>query len=463
MPKKKMQKMWGGRFNGDIADVAARMNLSLDFDRRLWRQDIAGSKAWAQAIAEIGILSDTELRTIHDGLDKIEKEFEDGTFDLRPEHEDIHMNIEARLTELAGDAGKKLHTGRSRNDQVVTDVRLYVRESIDRIVARIVDLLHVLTDLAAQHAGDPMPGYTHMQRAQPVTLGHHLLAYAEMLLRDRTRFLAARRHVNVLPLGSGALAGTAFPVDRAKLAHALGFEAVSENSIDAVASRDFATETMFAAVQMLVHLSRFGEELVIWSTTEFGFVRISDGFSTGSSMMPQKRNPDIAELLRAKPARALGDLVAVITAVKGLPLAYNKDLQEDKEPLFDSLDTAELAVEATAAMLREAVWNVGRMASSLRHGHVVATDVADALAWHGTPFRKAHEMVGKFVADMDKHGKDITDASNEILKEHFGDQAEVVRSSLDLTFSLDRRSVAGGTAPATVRSRAKVIASLLGG
>jgi len=344
---------WGGRFATAPADIMQRINASIGFDRALWRQDIAGSRAHAAMLSHVGIISQADEAAIAAGLDQIAADIEAGTFPFDAALEDIHMNIEARLTERVGDAGGRLHTARSRNDQVATDVRLWVRDAIDGLQAQITDLMRALAMRAAEHAATPMPGFTHLQTAQPVTFGHHLLAYVEMLSRDRGRLADARRRLNESPLGSAALAGTSFPIDRDMTAAALGFDRPTANSLDAVSDRDFALEYLAAAAIAATHLSRFAEEMVIWCSTPYGFISLSDAFTTGSSIMPQKRNPDAAELVRAKTGRITGALVALLTVMKGLPLAYAKDMQEDKEPVFETTASLSLALAATAGMVRD--------------------------------------------------------------------------------------------------------------
>ncbi|MFW5680676.1 MAG: argininosuccinate lyase, partial [Pseudomonadota bacterium] len=354
-----------------------RLNASIGFDQRLWRQDIAGSRAHATMLAACGIITEADQAAILEGLERIEAEIAAGEFRFSTELEDIHFNIESRLTELVGEPGRRLHTARSRNDQVATDTRLFARTAIDRADALLRDLQAVLIDHAEAEAETVMPGFTHLQAAQPVTLGHHLLAYVEMFGRDRSRFLDARRRMNECPLGAAALAGTSFPIDREMTAEALGFDRPAANSLDAVSDRDFVLDYLSAAAITATHLSRLGEEIVLWATRQFGFVVVSEAFSTGSSIMPQKRNPDAAELLRGKTGRVIGALVSLVTMLKGLPLTYSKDMQEDKEPLFDAVDTLELCLETAAAMLREVRFDRARMAAAAGVGFTTATDLAD--------------------------------------------------------------------------------------
>ena len=386
---------WGGRFAGGPSVIMQDINASIGFDRKLWRQDIRGSRAHAAMLAKIGLLSAQDEHAIASGLEAIAAEIEAGTFAFDVALEDIHMNIEARLTERIGEAGKRLHTARSRNDQVATDFRLWVRDAIDGLTAQVSDAMLALAQRAAEHAGDPMPGFTHLQTAQPVTFGHHLLAYVEMLDRDRGRLADCRRRLNGCPLGSAALAGTSFPIDRQMTAAALGFDRPTANSLDAVSDRDFALEFLSAAAISAVHLSRLAEEMVIWCSAPYRFIRLSDAFTTGSSIMPQKRNPDAAELVRAKTGRVTGALVALLTVMKGLPLAYAKDMQEDKEPVFDAAEAWALSLAATAGMVRDMVPDTARMRSFAGSGFATATDLADWLVRVlRLPFRSAHHVTG---------------------------------------------------------------------
>ena len=446
-------KLWGGRFSGETNEIVERFNASIDFDRRLYREDIAGSIAHAHMLAAQGIISAEDSNAIVSGLEAIRAEIEAGTFAFRLDREDIHLNIEAALIERVGDAGRRLHTGRSRNDQVATDTRLFTRAACDEAIAALRDLRGVLIELAEREAATVIPGYTHLQRAQPILLAHHLLAYEAMLTRDSQRFVQARARVNVLPLGSGALAGVTYPIDRAAVARELGFDAISENSLDAVSDRDFVVDFHSAAALAMVHLSRLAEEIILWCTAEFGFARLDDAFSTGSSIMPQKKNPDVAELLRGKSARAIGNLVQALTLLKGQPLAYNKDNQEDKESLFDSVDTLLVSLRVAAAMLPTMTFDGPRGAEAAVANFALATDIADYLAKKGVPFRDAHEAVGALVARCEREGRTFADLTlDEYRAAHPAFDADVLQ--IDLAASLAARDVPGGTAPnAVARAR----------
>jgi len=453
---------WGGRFAAGPSLIMQEINASIGFDRKLWRQDIRGSLAHAAMLAKIGVLSTDDEAAIRGGLQAIAADIEDGRFLFDTALEDIHMNIEARLTERIGEAGRRLHTARSRNDQVATDFRLWVRDAIDGIDAQLADLMLALAERAAQHAADPMPGFTHLQTAQPVTFGHHLLAYVEMFARDRGRLGDARQRMNESPLGASALAGTSFPIDRSMTATALGFDRPAANSLDAVSDRDFALEFLSAAAISAMHLSRFAEEIVIWSSAPFAFIRLSDAFTTGSSIMPQKRNPDAAELVRAKTGRVAGALVALLTVMKGLPLAYAKDMQEDKEPVFDAADAWALSLAATAGMVRDMTPDTDRMRACAGAGFATATDLADWLvrALH-LPFRDAHHVTGRLVARAEALGVDL--ASLPLAEMQAADpriSAEVF-SVLSVDASMASRGSHGGTAPANVaREAARWLAAL---
>src|SRR3954452_13310220 len=399
---------WGGRFAGGPSVIMQDINASIGFDQKLWRQDIRGSRAHAAMLARIGLLTTEDEHAIGQGLEAIAQEIDAGTFPFDVALEDIHMNIEARLTERIGDAGRRLHTARSRNDQVATDFRLWVRDAIDGLSAQVTDVMRALAERAAAHAADPMPGFTHLQTAQPVTFGHHLLAYVEMLDRDRGRLVDCRRRLNESPLGSAALAGTSFPIDRSMTAQALGFDRPTANSLDAVSDRDFALEFLGAAAISAMHLSRFAEELIIWCSAPYRFIRLSDAFTTGSSIMPQKRNPDAAELVRAKTGRITGALVGLLTVMKGLPLAYAKDMQEDKEPVFDAAEAWALSLAATAGVVRDMVPDAARMRALAGSGYSTATDLADWLVRVlKLPFRDAHHVTGRLVAAAEAKGVDL--------------------------------------------------------
>jgi argininosuccinate lyase len=446
---------WGGRFAQAPADLMQQINVSVGFDQKLWRQDIAGSLAHAAMLARTGIISQTDEAAIRDGLQAIAADIEAGRFAFAEALEDIHMNIEARLTERIGEPGRRLHTARSRNDQVATDFRLWVRDAIDGIDAALADLMRALAERAAQHAADVMPGFTHLQTAQPVTFGHHLLAYVEMLARDRGRLADARRRLNECPLGSAALAGTSFPIDRDMTAEALGFDRPTANSLDAVSDRDFALEFLAAAAISSVHLSRFAEEVIIWCSAPFGFIRLSDAFTTGSSIMPQKRNPDAAELTRAKTGRVTGALVGLLTVMKGLPLAYAKDMQEDKEPVFDAAAAWSLCIAATAGMVRDMQPDTARMRALAGSGFSTATDLADWLVRVlGLPFRDAHHVTGRLVARAEAGGTDLAGLSLADMQAEEPRITAAVFDVLSVDASVASRTSFGGTAPALVASQA---------
>jgi argininosuccinate lyase len=454
-PSAAANMQWGGRFAAGPSVVMQDINASIAFDQRLWRQDIAGSRAHAAMLAHTGILAPADEAAIARGLEGIAREIESGSFPFVASLEDIHMNIEARLTERIGEAGKRLHTGRSRNDQVATDFRLWVRDALDGLDAQIADVMRALANRAATHAADPMPGFTHLQTAQPVTFGHHLLAYVEMLARDRSRLADARRRLNECPLGSAALAGTSFPVDRAMTAAALGFDRPTANSLDAVSDRDFALEFLAAAAISAMHLSRLAEEIVIWCSAPYRFIRLSDAFTTGSSIMPQKRNPDAAELVRAKTGRVTGALVALLTVMKGLPLAYAKDMQEDKEPVFDAAAAWSLALAATAGMVRDLTPDLARMRAFAGSGFATATDLADWLVRVlKLPFRTAHHVTGRLVARAEARGVDLAQLTlAEMRAEEAGITADIF-SVLTVDASVASRTSYGGTAPMNVAQQA---------
>ncbi|EGV17571.1 argininosuccinate lyase [Thiocapsa marina] len=445
-------KPWAGRFNAPTDAFVEAFTASVDFDRRLYRYDIQGSIAHATMLARRGILSDTERDSIVAGLESVRERIDAGTFEWSIPLEDVHMNVESALTELIGDAGKKLHTGRSRNDQVATDVRLWLREEIDRIRTAIARLQSALVDLAEREAETIMPGFTHLQVAQPVTFGHHMLAWFEMLERDRGRLADCRRRMNVMPLGAAALAGTTYPIDRAYTAELLGFDRPAENSLDAVSDRDFAIEFTAAAAILMMHLSRFSEELILWSSSQFGFVELSDSFCTGSSIMPQKKNPDVPELVRGKSGRIFGHLMGLLTLMKGQPLAYNKDNQEDKEPLFDTVDNLKGSLKVYAEMMCEVACNRERMRSAAAQGFSTATDLADYLVRKGIPFRDAHEIVGKAVGLGVREGRDLAELTLDELRGFSPAIEDDVFAVLTLEGSVAARDHLGGTAPAQVRA-----------
>jgi argininosuccinate lyase len=449
-------RMWGGRFGDKPDEILEEINASIDFDRALYAQDIASSKAHASMLAKQGIIGAEDADKIARGLDTILSEIESGKFKFTRALEDIHTHVEARLAELIGPAAGRLHTARSRNDQVATDMKLYVRDSLDRLDTALAGLQIALAEKAHDHADTVMPGFTHLQTAQPVTFGHHLLAYVEMLARDRGRLADAKKRLNESPLGAAALAGTSFPIDRDFTATALGFDRPAANSLDAVSDRDFALESLAAAAICAVHLSRFAEEIVIWSSPSFGLVKLSDRFTTGSSIMPQKRNPDAAELVRAKPGRIIGALMQLLVVMKGLPLAYAKDMQEDKEGVFDALSTLALMVAATEGMVRDLVPDEKRMKAAAGEGYSTATDLADFLVQKlAIPFREAHEIVGKvvtFAAGSDKPLHRLTPAELQAIDKRIPEEA---LSLLSVARSVASRTSYGGTAPKNVRAAAR--------
>ncbi len=446
-------KLWGGRFSEPTDAFVEAFTASVSFDQRLYRHDIQGSKAHARMLARVGVLTEEECDKIHDGLDAILADIERGDFAWSVELEDVHMNVEARLIERIGDVGKKLHTGRSRNDQVATDIRLYLREAIDALMQEIRRLQGGLVDLAEREAQTIMPGFTHLQTAQPVTFGHHMMAWFEMLERDHGRLADCRKRVNVLPLGAAALAGTPYPLDRHYTAELLGFDAVTDNSLDAVSDRDFAIEFCAAGALIMTHLSRFSEELILWASAQFGFVDLPDRFCTGSSIMPQKKNPDVPELVRGKTGRANGNLIALLTLMKGQPLAYNKDNQEDKEPLFDTVDTLAGSLRAFADMVPHIQVRAEVMRAAASRGFATATDLADYLVRRGMPFRDAHEVVGRAVRHGVETGKDLAEMSLDELRKFSKTIEQDVFEVLTLEGSVAARNVHGGTAPAQVRAR----------
>lgn len=449
-------KMWGGRFKSGPDAIMQEINASISFDKRLYAQDIAGSKAHAAMLAKQGIIAKSDASEIRRGLDQVQAEIEGGSFTFSTALEDIHMNVEQRLKEIIGTAAGRLHTARSRNDQVATDFRLYIRDAVDHLDGQLKDLQLALAEKAVAHAKTIMPGFTHMQVAQPITFGHHCLAYVEMLARDRSRLADARKRMNESPLGAAALAGTSFPIDRAMTAKALGFDRPMRNSLDAVADRDFVLELLSAAAICATHLSRLAEEIVIWSTTQFRFVKLSDKFTTGSSIMPQKRNSDAAELVRAKPGRILGALTALLVVMKGLPLTYSKDMQEDKEPAFDAIDNLSLAIAATAGMVRDLVPNADIMRASAASGFSTATDLADWLVRTlNMPFREAHHVTGSLVAMAEKQGCDLPDLTLQDMQKIEPLMTKEVYKVLTVEASVASRRSFGGTAPSNVAREAK--------
>jgi argininosuccinate lyase len=444
---------WSALFSEPMSDLVKRYTASVGFDKRLWRADIAGSLAHAEMLAAQGILSADDHAAIQRGLGEIAAEIEAGQFDWKLDLEDVHLNIEARLTERVGLAGKRLHTGRSRNDQVATDVRLWLRGEIDEISGLLKALQSVMVEKADQYADTILPGFTHLQVAQPVSFGHHLLAYVEMFARDAERMLDARKRVNRLPLGAAALAGTSYPLDRERVATTLGMEGVCQNSLDAVSDRDFAIEFTSAATLVMLHVSRLSEELILWMSQNFGFIALPDAFCTGSSIMPQKKNPDVPELARGKTGRVVGHLVGLVTLMKGQPLAYNKDNQEDKEPLFDTVDTLKDTLRIFADMLAGLSAKPEAMRAAALKGHATATDLADYLVKKGVAFRDAHEVVAHAVKTATAKGVDLAALSLDELKAFDARIEADVFDVLSLEGSLNARNVLGGTAPAQVRAQ----------
>ncbi len=441
----KRKKPWGGRFEAETHGQVEAFTASIHFDQRLAPHDIAGSIAHARMLGKCGILSKAEVDAIVAGLEEILKEIERGEFRTDPALEDIHMHIERRLVEKIGDVGGKLHTARSRNDQVALDLRLYLREAIGKIRDQIRSLQEALVAEAEVHLGTVMPGYTHLQRAQPILLAHHLLAYFEMFQRDRDRFADCLARVNVLPLGAGALAGTTLPIDRAYVAKLLNFPKVAANSVDAVADRDFAVEFLAGCAVLAMHVSRLAEELVLWASAEFGFIELPDAFATGSSMMPQKKNPDVAELARGKAGRVYGSLLALLTVLKGLPLSYNRDLQEDKEPVFDAVDTIRQTLDVLPPMLKAIKFRPERMRAAAAEGFLNATDLAEYLVTKGVPFREAHETVGRIVRECLESGQRLEDVPLQRLR-HFSRAFDAdVPKYISLEACIERRRSAGGT------------------
>ncbi|MBK7673740.1 MAG: argininosuccinate lyase [Candidatus Accumulibacter sp.] len=444
------QYTWAGRFSEPMSDLVKRYTASLSFDQRMWRQDIRASLAHATMLAKQGIITADDLTDIERGMAQVAHEIEAGHFIWSLDLEDVHLNIEKRLTTLVGDAGKRLHTGRSRNDQVATDIRLYLRDAIDDIAILLDEFQSRLLDLATREAATPLPGFTHLQVAQPITFGHHLLAYFEMSRRDGERFADCRRRTNRLPLGAAALAGTTYPIDRQMVAELLGFDGVCENSLDAVSDRDFAIEFCAASALTMMHLSRLSEELVLWMNPRFGFIKLADRFCTGSSIMPQKKNPDVPELARGKTGRVYGDLMALLTLMKGQPLAYNKDNQEDKEPLFDAIDTVTDTLRIFVEMIPGITAHAENMRDALRQGFATATDLADYLTRKGLPFRDAHETVGLAVRRAEQLGLDLAQLSLAELQQFSPLIGEDVFAVLTVEGALAARNHLGATAPKQV-------------
>ena len=453
---------WSALFSEPMSELVKRYTASVGFDQRLWRADIAGSLAHAEMLAAQGIIGAQDLADIRRGMAQITEEIESGRFEWKLDLEDVHLNIEARLTQLVGDAGKRLHTGRSRNDQVATDVRLWLRDEIDGLAQGLRQMQQALVDLAAKHTDTVMPGFTHLQVAQPVSFAHHLLAYVEMFARDAERLADLRRRVNRLPLGAAALAGTSYPIDRKRVAATLGFDAVVGNSLDAVSDRDFALEFAAFASICMVHVSRLSEEIVLWMSQNFGFIDLADRYCTGSSIMPQKRNPDVAELARGKTGRVVGHLMGLLTLMKGQPLAYNKDNQEDKEPLFDSVDTLRDTLRIMAEMVGGITVKPEAMERAALRGYATATDLADYLVQQGLAFRDAHEVVAHAVKIAMQQGQDLAELPLATLQGFHPKIGPDVFERLSLRGSLDSRQSIGGTAPSQVRAQIELHRARLG-
>ena len=442
----RMEKTWGGRFAQDTNALVEELSASIGYDQKLYVWDILGSKAHARMLAACGVLTQAEMQAIHAGLDEIRDEIAAGMLEFTIRLEDIHTHVEHRLIEKIGEAGRKLHTARSRNDQVVTDVRLFLRHEIDEILELLREFQRALVELAERYASMLFPGYTHLQRAQPVLLGHHFLAYYEMLARDRERMAQCRARLNVMPLGSAALAGTSYPINREMVAKELGFDRVSANSIDGVSDRDFVIEFNANAAILMMHLSRLCEELLLWSSSEFKFIELSDAFCTGSSIMPQKKNPDVAELIRGKSGRVYGNLIAALTVMKSLPLSYNRDMQEDKEPLFDTVDTLNIALRVLPPMLREMQVNGDRVLATLEEGFMTATEVADYLVRRGVPFRTAHGIVGELVRYCLASKKTLQSLTLQEYQQISPQFDEAVLGVVSLQEAVNNKNSRGGTA-----------------
>ncbi|NLN77369.1 MAG: argininosuccinate lyase [Armatimonadetes bacterium] len=456
------KKLWGGRFTKATDKTVEEFTESISYDCRLIEHDIRGSIAHATMLGACEIIDLEESHQIVKGLTSILEDYQAGQIEFDTSAEDIHMNVEQLLFERIGEPAKKLHTARSRNDQVATDVKLYLREAIDDIHDLLVELQHVALDQADANAKAILPGYTHLQHAQPVLLGHHLMAWFWMLDRDRDRFLDCRKRLNILPLGAGALAGTTFPIDRKFVAKELGFDSVSENSLDSVADRDWASEFISACAILMIHLSRFSEEFIIWNSTEFGFVQLDDSVTTGSSIMPQKKNPDVAELVRGKSSRVIGDLMSILSLQKSLPLAYNRDLQEDKERLFDAVDTVQMSLKVFGLMLSSAVFNTRRMYEAAGQAFSTATDLADALVRRGVPFRTAHEQVGALVGYCVEMSKELGDLTLDEIRNFAPDAPEDVDKMLTVEASVAARKATGGTALSEVKRQIRKASRILG-
>ncbi|NWF52113.1 MAG: argininosuccinate lyase [Nitrospirae bacterium] len=456
-----MKKPWGGRFKTSTSKTTESFTESISFDRRLWRYDIEGSIAHAKMLAKQGIISEDDSKRIIEGLKEIANEIEGGRFKFRFDLEDIHMNIETALAKKIGDAAGKLHTARSRNDQIALDLRLYLRDESKDMLSLINRFQKTLLDIASKHINSLMPGYTHMQRAQPVLLSHHLLAYIEMLHRDKDRFKDTLKRINILPLGAGAIAGTTFPIDRMYIAKLLNFDDVTQNSIDSVSDRDFVIEFLSDASILMMHLSRLAEEIVLWSTEEFRFIQLPDAFATGSSAMPQKKNPDIAELVRGKTGRVYGNLFSILTVMKGLPLSYNRDLQEDKPSLFDTIDTLKACLNILNEMLPEIKFNTKRMYETASDGYSTATDIAEYLVKKGLPFRKAHEITGKLVLHCISKNRRLDKLTIKELKKFSPLISDDIYPIMKIEKSLEEKRSTGGTSPVEVKRQIKRIRRIL--
>lgn len=452
-----MKKPWGGRFKEGTAKTLEKFSESISFDQRLWKEDIEGSRAHAKMLCKQGIITEEELRQILEGLSEIEREITEGRFQFREELEDIHMNIERALIERVGSAGAKLHTARSRNDQVATDLRLYLRKRVSELIDLTGELEKTLVTLAEKNIDTLMPGYTHLQKAQPVLLSHHLLAYAWSFERDRDRLKETLRRINLCPLGAGALSGTTLPIDRHYTAKELGFSEPVPNSMDAVSDRDFVLDLLYAGAVIMMHLSRIAEEIILWATDEFKFIELPDRFSTGSSMMPQKKNPDPAELIRGKTGRVYGNLISLLTTLKGLPLTYNRDMQEDKEPLFDTLDTVTMSLRIMIEMLPEISFNKERMKEACSGGYITATDLAEYLVKKGVPFRNAHEITGNIVLYSIERGKALTELTIEEFKKFSEKIEKDVYEILTPEGSVRSKVSFGSTSKESVKEQIRIL------
>ncbi len=458
-----MKKPWGGRFKEGTAKTLEEFSQSISFDRRLWQEDIEGSRAHAKMLCKQGIINEEELHQILKGLSEIEKEIKEGKFQFREELEDIHMNIEKALIEKAGSAGAKLHTARSRNDQVATDLRLYLRKRVNELIELTAGLEKTLVTLAEKNTDTIMPGYTHLQKAQPILVSHHLLTYAWMFERDRQRLKEALKRINQSPLGAGALSGSSLPIDRNFTAKELGFEEPIPNSMDAVSDRDFVCDVLYSGAMLMLHLSRLSEEIILWATDEFRFIELPDRFSTGSSMMPQKKNPDPAELIRGKTGRVYGNLISLLTTMKGLPLTYNRDMQEDKEPLFDTIDTVSISLRVITEMLPEIKFHKERMKEACQGGHITATDLAEYLVRKGIAFRIAHEITGKIVLYCLEQGKSLKELSIKELRKFSDKIDEDVYGILTPEGSIEAKISYGSTSKKSVMEQIKILRKSLKG